>query len=314
VIPGARRQLPAAVIELHRAATLMLQVVQSDWPPGSESASPGAAAHQGGDSSNEAADRDAFRDHRNYIMKEFAPCAEITPGHVKAIFPNSPVERSSESDSLSPIRRPEDLDQTLRLLYDADYALIRAERILVESRKNIWWATWFFELRMQLIELQLLAHVADDWREPIPVLGSEAAPIVSAGDEWEKRIGKIYGYERTRLAGATAADELLGQTLRLAYRDPFRLARVAESYVNCFILFRIRLARPDFPRSNRVHLEPRRRSMQEACQEVYERLEELFQQRRKDQAPDEQLDPDVVAYIESVLKHLKRHAKQNRNR
>ena len=67
-------------------------------------------------------------------------------------------------------------DEALRMVNartrDALRYLDRAEPLLRERRRNVWWTTWYFERRMRAISLLLWASV-NEKGTPIPFLGLE---------------------------------------------------------------------------------------------------------------------------------------------
>ena len=106
--------------------------------------------------------------------------------------------------------------ESTAFIEDAWQALERAGRMLDRQRKNVWWTTWYFDLRMKLIELQAWTAVVEV-PESIPYLGLEAVPL---------------GYP-------TLADELLDASRRMVRFDVFRFAHTAESYARSLLAFSI---------------------------------------------------------------------------
>ncbi len=98
--------------------------------------------------------------------------------------------------------------QSLSFVDDAWQTLSRAEPVLRPNRKNVWWTTWFFELKLKLVELRLFAALpehAAGGQSPalpqLPQLGLEFAP---------------YGT-------LTLPERLLDSTQRIVRLDLFRM-------------------------------------------------------------------------------------------
>jgi hypothetical protein len=102
---------------------------------------------------------------------------------------------------------------------DAIRFLDRAEPILRERRRNVWWTTWYFERRLMAIALTVWSSVGDT-KEPIPFLGLEGA--VSRAE--------------------TEADLLLNDAVRMIRVDTQRLAEVILAYALCVRGLEVRLA------------------------------------------------------------------------
>jgi hypothetical protein len=95
---------------------------------------------------------------------------------------------------------------------DALRFLDRAQPILRERRRNVFWSTWYFERRLRAISLLLWAAVMEpDGLASIPYLGLEAA---------------MYGTE-------TEPDRLLEDALRMIRVDSYRAAMVSLTYASC---------------------------------------------------------------------------------
>lgn len=111
------------------------------------------------------------------------------------------------------------LKQPLSFVDEAWQTLNRAEPLLIGNRKNVWWTTWYFELKLKLIELKVYAQLCQDDFLAMPHIGLRDIP---------------YG-------APTAADRLLENARRMSRLDVFRIARIVESYAN--ILLGLILAR-----------------------------------------------------------------------
>lgn len=97
---------------------------------------------------------------------------------------------------------------------DSWQALDRAKPILERFRKNAWWTTWSFELRMKLVEYELFAAWATGAGKSLPYLGMNAVPS----------------------GIPTMLDGLLDNSRRIIRMDVYRLARIVESYSNCLLV------------------------------------------------------------------------------
>lgn len=98
-------------------------------------------------------------------------------------------------------------------LEDGWQTLYRADKLIRRNRKNVWWATWMFELRLKIVELKVYASIVHVELDSLPFLGLEHAP---------------YGT-------VSIADRLADDAARMVRLDVFRLARVVESYGNCLL-------------------------------------------------------------------------------
>lgn len=101
---------------------------------------------------------------------------------------------------------------------DALRFLDRAEPILRERRRNVFWTTWYIERRLRAIALILWTSVFDTKR-PIPYLGLEAAMFGSPSE----------------------ADGLLIDAQRMIRVDSYRMALVVLSYASCARALQVRL-------------------------------------------------------------------------
>ncbi len=163
------------------------------------------------------------------------------------------------------------------LVADGLRFLDRAEPILRERRRNVWWTTWFFERYLRLIAMSIWASVWED-STPIPFLGMEAA---------------AYGT-------ASVADELLDNSLRMISVDAYRLATVIDAYASCAKALQVRLILEQNP----PELNFRRVEMHSKLDKAIRELSEV-EKRRNDSAtgaPDKKsgMDSMVIAYIDSV--------------
>jgi hypothetical protein len=104
------------------------------------------------------------------------------------------------------------------LLRDALRFLDRAEPVLRERRKNVWWTTWYIERRMRAISYYLWSSALDH-SEPIPFLGQEVAMDGSSSEP----------------------DTLLESAVRTIRNDSYRLASIILAYASCARALDLRL-------------------------------------------------------------------------
>ncbi len=174
--------LELAIIEIHRAAIAMWKMVSS---------------------SEEDPENKIVSFRKNLLGKFFRNfSANInTPTFIREDLLKEPVDLSKDCGNL------------LVQIEDAWQALNRAEPILKRFRKSAWWATWYFELRIKLIEWQLFVSLGSAETTPLPFIGTQAAP-------WNS---------------PTMLDMFLDNSRRIIRMDVFRLARVVESYSNSLL-------------------------------------------------------------------------------
>lgn len=147
-----------------------------------------------------------------------------------------------------------------------------AEVLLGEQRKNVWWVTWLFELRMKVIELLLFAAF-DTSKEPIPVVDLHFAPRFTA----------------------TEADRLLHDACRMVRLDVFRLARIVESYAPCVEAV---TAHCDRDPDTRERLRERLDFMRQQCNMAWTELSVRHDRRKK--LPSPKVDERITRYVDSV--------------
>lgn len=102
------------------------------------------------------------------------------------------------------------LSRVRALVTDGVRFLERAEPILRERRRNMWWTTWFFERYLRLVAMAIWASVFERG-SPIPFLGLEVAATGTS----------------------SVADELLSDALRMISVDSYRLATILDAYASC---------------------------------------------------------------------------------
>ena len=154
---------------------------------------------------------------------------------------------------------------------DAWQTSSRASGMLERNRKNVWWTTWFFELRLKLVEL-------DVW---LAVL--RASSDAQSG----KRILLSHlGLEAAAHGTPTNADLLADNSDRMVRLDLYRMARVVESYSNCLfglVLWREMMRRGDDPDGNWSNLRGRQLEMMETVRNLSDALfQRVFRRRELD--------------------------------
>jgi hypothetical protein len=183
----------------------------------------------------------------------------------------------SEQTDPSPVEK--ELRRASALVSDAIRFLNRAEPILQERRRNVWWTTWFFERKLRSIAYSVWASVFEIGA-PIPYLGLEAAMRNSD----------------------TAADTLLDDTKRMIRVDAYRLATVVEAYASCALALKMRLMLD--PRS--IPLPHRQKTMVNKLGDALYRLRRVRDARDGRESPipeGAEMDKDGLEYIDLVLKN-----------
>jgi hypothetical protein len=132
--------------------------------------------------------------------------------------------------------QPANLGHMQALVGDALRFLARAEPVLRERRRNVWWTTWFFERKLRAIALSVWLSVLDR-KGPIPFLGFEAA---------------AHGLE-------TDADALVDIGTRMIRVDAYRLATIVEAYMSCAKALQIRLLADDALYDSQLYVHRRQR-------------------------------------------------------
>lgn len=101
---------------------------------------------------------------------------------------------------------------------DALREVSKASKSLQKHRKNVWWVTWMFEIRLKAIELCVFASLSDFGNRSLAYLGTESAPEYSLSE----------------------CDRILADSLRMIRLDVFRLARILESYARCLMCVKVK--------------------------------------------------------------------------
>jgi hypothetical protein len=168
------------------------------------------------------------------------------------------------------------------LVTDALRFLNRAEPVLRERRRNVWWTTWFFERRLRAVAYSVWLSIFES-NTPIPFLGFEAAM-------WK---------------ASTVADSLLDITLRMIRVDAYRLATVVDAYTSCARALQIRLLLDDNIDRRRYH--DREQQMRRLLQNALPRLEYVRQAREETDSlkPQSSMDDNVQEYVKAVQRRSK---------
>lgn len=179
------------------------------------------------------------------------------------------------------------LHSVLATLYDTMRFLDRAQPMLRNFRRNVWWNSWLIERRLRVIG-QLVLVSASTSGEAIPYLGLEAS---------------------CRKA-MTEADDLLQEALRLVRVDSYRLACIVEAYGLCLLALQFKLDKDQ----TSVRLPDRVHRMTVRLQDGLRVLHNVHHRRKdavvsraneKDEVGhgDMELDPRTIEYIKQVMNH-----------
>ncbi len=167
--------------------------------------------------------------------------------------------------------------------------LDRAEPILRERRRNVWWTTWYFERKIRAISMALWATVFEK-STPIPFLGLEAVPRLSR----------------------TTIDNLLEDAIRMIRVDSYRLATVVDAYASCAKAFQLRLALDNEVQPMPDRLDQVKGNLKSAIEalgvvrnrrigldQLGKALKDVVPEYREKDLPDQM----VIAYVDKVIKH-----------
>lgn len=122
-------------------------------------------------------------------------------------------------------RNQNDVDRSASYIDDAMQTLARTDRVLAKNRKNVWWKSWYFQLNMKLIELQLFVSLyrrLSIYREEDESYG-------------EAVLLPFLGLEQVARGAPTSLDKLLIDADRVVRLDLFRFTQIVESYSNCLL-------------------------------------------------------------------------------
>lgn len=313
-----------AIIDLHRAEVLIQQATSrpSDMANYDSGASDGGEAGGKGDGSS---GKDESRDSSAHGVLRFdkdAGLSELRDPVLATIHEEDSsrclaaiykaIRRAMEPDQRE--WDPEDVikrvRQSLAYMDDAWQTLARAERLLKQHRKNVWWTTWFFELQLKLVELRLFAG----FFERCIVLGvadkgegnDHCVSVQFASGDHERL--PFLGLDAVPHGTPSVADQLLDSAERMVRLDLFRIARIAESYANCLLalsLWRQSLDRK-CPFSDWTELGRRQKEMRSRLVLVRKSLEKRTERRNELDAQwtKTKIDPHVAEYVRFVIAHI----------
>lgn len=162
------------------------------------------------------------------------------------------------------------------LVTDSLRFLNRAEPVLRERRRNVWWTTWYFERHLRAIALSIWASVTET-QTPIPFLGLEAAMRKTA----------------------TIADLLIEDSIRMIRVDAYRLATIVDAYSSCAKALQVRLILD----GNSTPLPDRQQRMYNNLLQAMEELTRVWEARQKPALARPRAAMDKVAslYVAAVL-------------
>jgi hypothetical protein len=247
--PRISKTVEAAIIELHRAEVFTQQ----------------AMFHS---SSSEDDEPSALARIRNGILDALDDGEGVPP--FECVEDVAGLARSGE-DTLNDLRSNVDcLDQ-------AWACLLRAEELLGTQRKNVWWVTWFFELKIKVIELKLVTAFTEP-EKPVPVVDLPYTPQFCPAE----------------------CDRLMYDACRMVRLDVYRLARIVESYARSLGVLTTFC---DVAPKAADRLKHRETAMQRTCSRAVNELEARNSRRMKSDEPP--LDPDVGRYVDYVIESAK---------
>lgn len=175
------------------------------------------------------------------------------------------------------------------LVTDGMRFLNRAEPVLRDRRRNVWWTTWFFERRLRAVAMSVWASVFEI-NTPIPFLGLEAAMRTTD----------------------TIADTLLEDAIRMIRVDAYRLATIVDAYASCAKALQTRLILD----KQTARLPKRQKSMYQALIKALEALKDVEERRNnldsKEWKTDGCMDKNVELYVKAVWQRTEIIAEQVR--
>jgi hypothetical protein len=184
------------------------------------------------------------------------------------------VRPDEDADTMKNIRRVQ------ALLKDSLRFLNRAEPVLLERRRNVWWTTWFFERKLRAIALSVWATVLDAGT-PVPFLGAEAA--LPSED--------------------TVADRLLDDAIRMIRVDSYRLVTILDAYASSAKALQARI---EFDRENPpAGLDIRQRRMFEKLVNGMDEAKRVKRLRDGVKNPQDKVSDDVEAAITHMTKRVR---------
>jgi len=173
------------------------------------------------------------------------------------------------------------------LVADGVHFLNRAEPMLRERRRNVWWTTWYLERYLRAIAMSVWATIFDAGT-PVPFLGLEFAPA----------------------ANESLADRLLRDAVRLVSYDVYRMATLIEAYASCAKALQVRLLKDNSLKASNC-LSGRLRKMENNLEDAIRNTNRVEQQR--DSAwtilPERRagrVDERITKYVKSVTNRYTR--------
>ena len=121
-------------------------------------------------------------------------------------------------------KSPKELQSSLLSLEDGWQSLDRANEMLKVNRKNVWWTTWYYEIRIKLIEVMIFAKLSS----------------ITQNNKIEYSVDNDLPYICFSYAPygmPTLADRILEDAHRVVRLDLFRYGRILNSYANITVAF-----------------------------------------------------------------------------
>ncbi len=171
----------------------------------------------------------------------------------------------TESHHKLELERPKSRSAALALEHDAHTSLLRAQRRLMDSRRNVWWWTWLYEL--QMIECVHFSQIRGQEQHCLNSPTNGALPAAGLPC-------------RECTVDGQRCIELMQHAMRVNKLDPYRQARLVA-------LFRIFITSSGEKKQN----------IADVLKEAEEHLSAVLEARKLKQPP---LSADVLKYIERV--------------
>ena len=193
-------------------------------------------------------DRGVFYDHRVAVFELFQD--------VNGIHDNPHGRAQKWREELENVKNGSSdiFASRIRHLEGASYSLDKAGTLLRSNRKNVWWVTWYYELRLRHAEYSLFSILLDNDRQ-IPIVGTESA----------------------LMSEPTVVDGYLESAVRLVRLDTLRLANCIEAYANCMRALFVRCVIDDQAKG----LSKRQNEMRKTCRAAVARLEWMIDMEKK---------------------------------
>jgi hypothetical protein len=171
--------------------------------------------------------------------------------------------------------KPGNLTRIKSFVGDALRFLARAEPILLERRRNVWWTTWFFERQLRAVAITVWLSIFDR-TQPIPYLGFEAAA-------WNVD---------------TLADTALDSAYHMIRVDSYRFATIVDAYTSCAKALQVRLYLGEL---GELDLYNRRQAaMRQRLKDALDQLEHVNKRRTRD--PEDPIPRDSKADISASVR------------